>query len=132
DEFSPEGPVAERGNRPRLVTVADLSEHDAIATLLHAMSRVPGVDLVVAGGPPRAKLGDDLNFRRLAKLAETIGVSEQVTFAGEVGRSALPPLLRSADLLVNLNEYDPTGRVSVQAMACGTPVIATAGGGQVD
>ena len=132
DEFSPEGPVAERGNRPRLVTVADLSEHDAIATLLHAMSRVPGVDLVVAGGPPRAKLGDDLNFRRLAKLAGTIGVSEQVTFAGEIGRAALPPLLRSADLLVNLNEYDPTGALAVQAMACGTPVVATAVGGQVD
>jgi len=132
DEFTPEGPVAERSTRPRLVTVADLSEHDSLATLLHAMSRVPGADLVVAGGPPRAKLGDDLSFRRLAKLAGTLGVSEQVTFAGEVGRSALPPLLRSADLLVNLNEYDPTGALAVQAMACGTPVVATAVGGQVD
>jgi glycosyltransferase involved in cell wall biosynthesis len=132
DEFTPEGPVAERNTRPRLVTVADLSEHDALATLLHAMSRVPGADLVVAGGPPRAKLGDDLSFRRLSKLAGTLGVSEQVTFAGEVGRTALPPLLRSADLLVNLNEYDPTGALAVQAMACGTPVVATAVGGQVD
>ena len=96
------------------------------------MSRVPGADLVVAGGPPRARLGDDLSFRRLAKLAGTLGVSEQVTFAGEVGRTALPPLLRSADLLVNLNEYDPTGALAVQAMACGTPVVATAVGGQVD
>ena len=132
DEFTPEGPVAERNNRPRLVTVADLFEHDSLATLLRAMSRVPGADLVVAGGPPRAKLGEDLSFRRLSKLAGTLGVSGQVTFAGEVGRTALPPLLRSADLLVNLNEYDPTGALAVQAMACGTPVVATAVGGQVD
>jgi D-inositol-3-phosphate glycosyltransferase len=132
DEFTPEGPVADRATRPRLVTVADLSEHDALATLLHAMSKVPGADLVVAGGPPRARLGDDLRFRRLAKLAGALGVTGQVTFAGEVDRAALPPLLRSADLLVNISEYDPTGMLAVQAMACGTPVVATAVGGQVD
>ncbi|HEY1824003.1 MAG TPA: glycosyltransferase [Trebonia sp.] len=132
DEFSPEGPVAERGTRPRLVTVADLSEHDALANLLRAMSKVPGADLVVAGGPPSARLGDDLSFRRLAKLAGALGVSGQVTFAGQVGRAALPPLLRSADLLVSVSEYDPTGVLAVQAMACGTPVIASAAGGLVD
>lgn len=132
DEFSPEGPVAERATRPRLVTVAKLSEHDALATLLHAMSKVPGADLVVAGGPPRAQLRDDLSFRRLAKLADYLGVSSQVTFVGQVGRTALPPLLRSADLLVSVSEYDPTGILAVQAMACGTPVIASAAGGQVD
>jgi glycosyltransferase involved in cell wall biosynthesis len=132
DEFTPEGPVAERAIRPRLVTVADLSEHDVLATLLHAMAKVPGADLVVAGGPPRANLGDDLGFRRLSKLADSLGVSGQVTFAGQPSRAALPPLLRSADLLVNVSEYDPTGMVSVQAMACGTPVVATAVGGQVD
>ena len=132
DEFSPEGPVADRSGRPRLVTVADLNEHDELTTLLQALSKVPGAELVVAGGPPRAKLRGDMAYRRLAKVAESLDVTGRVLFAGEVGRSALPPLLRSADLLVNVSEYDPTGMVSVQAMACGTPVIATAGGGQVD
>jgi glycosyltransferase involved in cell wall biosynthesis len=142
DEFTPEGPVAERATRPRLVTVAGPSEHDALATLLRAMSRVPGADLVVAdlvagdlavgGAPPRARLRDDVGYRRLSLLADSLGVSSQVTFAGQVGRAALPPLLRSADLLVSISEYDPTGILAVQAMACGTPVIASAVGGQVD
>jgi glycosyltransferase involved in cell wall biosynthesis len=132
DEFTPEGPVAERTTRPRLVTMADLSEHDALANLLRALSKVPGADLVVAGGPPSDQLRDDLGFRRLVKLADYLGVSGQVTFAGQVGRTALPPLLRSADLLVSVSEYDPTGALAVQAMACGTPVIASAAGGQVD
>lgn len=132
DEFSPDGPVADRSGRPRLVTVADLNEHDELTMLLQALSKVPSAELVVAGGPPRAKLRGDMAYRRLAKVAESLDVTGRVLFAGEVGRSALPPLLRSADLLVNVSEYDPTGMVSVQAMACGTPVIATARGGQVD
>jgi glycosyltransferase involved in cell wall biosynthesis len=132
DEFSPEGTVAERTTRPRLVTMAALHEQDQLANLLHAMVKVPGADLVVAGGPTADQLGDDLGFRRLAKLAETLGISSQVTFAGQVGSSALPPLLRSADLFVSVSEYDPTGMSAVQAMACGTPVVASATGGQVD
>jgi glycosyltransferase involved in cell wall biosynthesis len=132
DEFNPEGPVAERTTRPRLVTMVDLSEYDAVGTLLRAISKVPGADLVVAGGPAPDKLRDDLSFRRLYKLADYLGVSSQVTFAGQVGRAALAPLLRSADLVVSISEYDPTGILAVQAMACGTPVIASAVGGQVD
>jgi glycosyltransferase involved in cell wall biosynthesis len=132
DEFNPEGPVAERATCPRLVTMVELSEYDAVGTLLRAMSKVPGADLVVAGGPAPDKLRDDLSFRRLYKLADYLGVSGQVTFAGQVGRAALAPLLRSADLVVSISEYDPTGILAVQAMACGTPVIASAVGGQVD
>jgi glycosyltransferase involved in cell wall biosynthesis len=132
DEFSPEGLVAERTNRPRLVTVADLSETDALANLLRAMSRVPGADLIVAGGPARDQLRGDIGYRRLVKLADSLGVSSQVTFAGQVGRACLPPLFRSADLLVSVSEYDPSGLTSIQAMSCGTPVIASAVGAQSD
>ncbi len=132
DEFTPEGPVANRTARPRLVTVAELHEHEAIGTLLHAMTKVPDAELVVAGGPPRAQLRGDLAYRRLAGLADSLDLSGRVFFAGELGRHALPPLLRSADLLVSVSEYDPSGMVSVEAMACGTPVVASAAGGQVD
>jgi glycosyltransferase involved in cell wall biosynthesis len=138
DEFTPEGPVAERTARPLLLTVADLAEqstfgeHSAIATLLRAMTKLPGADLVIVECAERAERGDDLSSRRLAKLANTLGVAPQVTFAGQVGHAALPPLLRSADLLVSVSDYDPTGMLAVQAMACGTPVVATAVGGQVD
>jgi glycosyltransferase involved in cell wall biosynthesis len=55
-----------------------------------------------------------------------------VCFAGQVGRSALPPLLRSADLLVDINEHELSAITSIQAMACGTPVVASAVGAQVD
>jgi glycosyltransferase involved in cell wall biosynthesis len=132
DEFTPEGPAYERNDRDRLVTVADLGEVDALGTLLRAVSRVPSAELVIAGGPPRDALSDDLAYRRLAKLADSLDLSGRVFFAGQVGRADLPPLLRSASLLVNVSEYEPSAMTSIQAMACGTPVIAAAVGGQID
>src|SRR6516225_7946127 len=86
DEFTPEGPVADRTARPRLVTVAELHEHEALTTLLRALAKVPGAELVVAGGPPRAKLRGDLAYRRLAGVAGSLGVSDRVLFAGQLAR----------------------------------------------
>jgi glycosyltransferase involved in cell wall biosynthesis len=133
DEFTPEGPAHERNDRHRLVTIADLAtEQDALNTLLRALSKIPGAELVVAGGPPRDGLKSDLSYRRLAKLSDSLDLAGRVFFAGQVGRSALPPLLRSADLLVDINEHEPSAITSTQAMACGTPVVASAVGAQVD
>ena len=133
DEFTPEGPAHQRNDRHRLVTIADLAtEQDALNTLLRALSKIPGAELVVAGGPPRDGLKSDLSYRRLAKLSDSLDLAGRVFFAGQVGRSALPSLLRSADLLVNINEHEPSAITSIQAMACGTPVVASAVGAQVD
>ena len=133
DEFTPEGPAHQRSDRHRLVTIADLAtEQDALNILLRALSKIPGAELVVAGGPPRDGLKSDLSYRKLAKLSDSLDLAGRVFFAGQVGRSALPPLLRSADLLVDINEHEPSAITSIQAMACGTPVVASAVGAQVD
>jgi glycosyltransferase involved in cell wall biosynthesis len=133
DEFTPEGEACERNGRHRLVTVADLAtEQDALGVLLRAMAKIPGAELVVAGGPPPEGLRGDLSYRRLARLSDSLDLAGRVYFAGQVGRAALPPLLRSADLMVNLNEHEPSAITSIQAMACGTPVVASAAGAHVD
>jgi glycosyltransferase involved in cell wall biosynthesis len=132
-EFTPEGDTHERNGRHRLVTVADLTtEQEALVLLLRAMAKIPGAELVVAGGPPSESLHGDLSYRRLAKLSDTLDLHGRVFFAGQVADTALPPLLRSADLLVNINQHEPTAITSIQAMACGTPVVASASGGQLD
>jgi glycosyltransferase involved in cell wall biosynthesis len=132
--FSPEGPAAARGERARLVTVTGLREHDlgALTTLLRALAKLAGTELVIAGGPEREELGSHPVRRRLGMLADSLGVADQIEFTGQLGRSALPPLLRSADLFVTASEYDPSGMTCVQAMACGVPVVASAIGGQLD
>ncbi len=134
DEFAPEGPVASRGGRRRLVTVTGLREyeHESLVTLLRALSLVPGAELIIAGGPDRAELPADPEYHRLAALAETLDVTGRVLFTGQLRRSALPPLLRSADLFLSMSGFDPSGTACVEAMACGTPVVATAVGAQAD
>jgi glycosyltransferase involved in cell wall biosynthesis len=44
----------------------------------------------------------------------------------------MPALLRSADLMIDVSWYEPFGMASLEAMACGTPVIASAIGGHLD
>jgi glycosyltransferase involved in cell wall biosynthesis len=85
-----------------------------------------------SGGPPREDLRGDLSYRRLAKLGDSLDLHGRVFFAGQVGRAGLPPLLRSADLMVNFNQHEPSALTSIQAMACGTPVVASALGAHVD
>ena len=130
--FAPEGPAAHTGGRPRLLTVTSLDAHEEVATLLRTLVQVPDAELVVAGGPPAGRLADDPAYRKAAEVAETLGVRDRVEFTGEVTRDALPALLRSADLLVSLAEYDPAGMVVLEAMACGIPVAAADGGGYGD
>jgi glycosyltransferase involved in cell wall biosynthesis len=132
-EFTPDGPALERGDRRRLVTVADLAaEGESLHILLQAMAKIPGAELVVAGGPDRDELRGDLSYRRLARLSDSLGLHGRVFFAGRVAGPALPPLLRSADLMVNVNQHEASAVTSIQAMACGTPVVAAANGAHLD
>jgi D-inositol-3-phosphate glycosyltransferase len=130
--FTPAGPVAKRNSRPRLLTVADLRERAALETLLQALTRVPGAELVIAGGPAHRELRADDSYLALARLAGNLDITDRVIFTGEVGHDMMPALLRSADLVVSTCQYEPSGITSLQAMACGTPVIAPAHGGHMD
>jgi glycosyltransferase involved in cell wall biosynthesis len=131
-EFLPDGPVARRSARPRLLAVAPLTERSGLAGLIRAAADVPRAELVIAGGPPRAMLDEDPVYRKLVRLVMTLGIGDRVVFTGQVSRARMPALLRSADLLVHTAMYEPFGMVPLEAMACGTPVMAAAGGSHQD
>ena len=130
--FRPDGPATPRGRQGRLLVVSRLVERKGIGNVITAMARLPQAELVVAGGPPAAELGADPEARRLTALAERAGVTGRVRLLGRVGRSDLPALYRSADLVVTVPWYEPFGIVPLEAMACGVPVVASAVGGLVD
>ena len=72
--------------------------------------------LIAGGGPQRAEPG--LWLHRL-------GVDERVRFLGDVPHRDLPRLYAAADVLLLASEREGWANVLLEAMACGTPVIAT-------
>ncbi len=132
DRFRP-GP-AERppGRPPRVLTLGRLVPRKGVDTVIAAMAQVPGAELIVAGGPERARLYDDPEVARLRRAAAQAQVSGRVTFTGRIGHEEVPALLRSADVVVSAPWYEPFGIVPLEAMACGAAVIASAVGGHLD
>jgi D-inositol-3-phosphate glycosyltransferase len=130
--FRPEGPVAERQRRPRLLVVSRLVERKGIDDAIAALAELPDAELVIAGGPAREELGADPEARRLAALAERLGVRGRVELRGRIEHEDVPALLRSADVMVCTPWYEPFGIMPLEAMACGVPVVASAVGGLVD
>jgi glycosyltransferase involved in cell wall biosynthesis len=133
DRFTPKGPAAPRGPYPhRLLQLGRLVPRKGVAVAVAALARLPGTELVVVGGPPADRLDDDPEVRRLRGIARDAGVADRVRFTGAVPSEEVPPLLRSADVVVCPADYEPFGIVPLEAMACGVPVVASAVGGQLD
>ena len=131
--FRPHGRTEKRGRgMQRLVVVSRLVERKGVGNVISALAALPDTELVIAGGSDFADLGEDPEARRLASLAEELGVSDRVHFRGRVDHVDLPPLLRSADAVVCVPWYEPFGIVPLEAMACGVPVVASAVGGLLD
>ncbi len=131
-KFSPEGPVAQRGDRPRLLCVAPLAPNQGVDVAVRALADIPEAELVIAGGPEHGQLRGDKAYRALLRLASDLNVRDRVIFHGSVSEADLPALLRSADLLVDAPTGEPFATVALEAMACGTPVVASAIGSHLD
>lgn len=130
--FQPDGPAASRGRRSRLLVLGRLVPRKGIDTAIAALARLPGTELVVAGGPDRAALPADSEYQRLSTITADHGVADRVIFTGAVPRPEVPALIRSADLVLCTPWYEPFGITPLEAMACGIPVVAASVGGLTD
>lgn len=131
--FQPLGPAEGRDRRrKRIVCLSRLVERKGIGDVINALTLLPDVELVIAGGPETERLREDAEAQRLQQLASDLGVADRVVFRGRVERVNVPPLLRSADAVVCYPWYEPFGIVPLEAMACGVPVVVAQVGGLVD
>jgi glycosyltransferase involved in cell wall biosynthesis len=120
------------GDRPRLAVVGRIVERKGVGNVIEALAQLPGVELVVGGGPDAEFLDTDPDIERLRRLADRHAVAERVRFLGSVGRGEVPRVMSSADVVVCVPWYEPFGIVPVEAMACGRPVVGSAVGGLLD
>ncbi len=81
--------------------------------------------LWIVGGDER----DDRERRRLQQLAEDCGVADRVRMLDAIDHDQLPDLYRAATVCAVPSAYESFGLVAVEAMAVGTPVVATRIGG---
>lgn len=130
--FTPDGPVAPRNGRKRLLVLGRLVERKGQDDAVRALRAVPDAELVVVGGPPTDAIDADPEVRRLRGIAAETGVADRLVFAGSVARADVPAWVRSADVVLAVPWYEPFGITPLEAMACGRPVVATAVGGLQD
>jgi D-inositol-3-phosphate glycosyltransferase len=107
-----------------------------IDTLIQAMSclTVNGnhwpVHLAIIGGEPDASPEQmSAEMARLQKLCDELAMGHTVVFLGKRGQDTLPYYYSAAEVVVMPSHYESFGMVALEAMACGTPVIASDVGG---
>jgi D-inositol-3-phosphate glycosyltransferase len=102
-----------------------------IETLVRACAQLkanPDLRLVIVGGSDPTQ-PDGQERLRIGAIVEVLGLAKQTTFVGRVGHDRLPLYYTAADVCVIPSHYEPFGLVAIEAMACGTPVVASAVGG---
>ncbi len=125
-----DGPPVEQGDRSgsgplRIGYAGRLERHKGVHVVIDALALVPDAQLVVVGsGPERAAL---------QAQADASGVAGRVEFRGSVAAEAMPTVYGEFDVLVVPSLPTPGwleqfGRVAVEAMACGVPVVASDSG----
>jgi glycosyltransferase involved in cell wall biosynthesis len=121
ERFRPYDKAAARARhglvRRTLGSVGHLIERKGHHHIIAALPNLPETDLVIAGAGP--ELGS------LQQLASELGVTERVRFLGNLDQTLLPELYSAVDALVLASSREGWANVLLEAMACGTPVVAS-------
>ena len=106
-----------------------LAGHDVrknVETLVEAFATVAQADddaILVIGGKLPAR--DDPVFFNPQPLVRELGISDRVRLIGWVDEADKPAILRGASCAVFLSRYEGFGLPVLEALACGTPMIAS-------
>ena len=145
DHFRPADRLAARDqlglpDRPLVLFVGRIDPVKGIDTLFEGWRRLldslePGdtVPLLIFLGGRRTESAAGPQFEpaleRVIGEARRLGIEGSILFLGSQPRAILPLFYNAADLCVMPSRYESFGLVAVEAMACGTPVVASRVGG---
>jgi glycosyltransferase involved in cell wall biosynthesis len=116
ERFSPEadGAASAAPERPAYVAVGSLTERKNVVRLADAFARLGRGSLTFVGDGP---------------LRSALERRDRVQVTGRVAHEEVPGFLASADVVCAPSLVEPFGQSILEAMACGTPVVATRVGG---
>ena len=98
---------------------------DILIGAVACIEDISDIALVVVGG----SAGADDEMGRLKALSHELGIADRVIFTGAVSHTELPQYYNAADVFVLPSHHESFGLVALEAMACGTPVVASRVGG---
>lgn len=84
---------------------------------------------IIGGNPSRGEQAENAEMARLQALRAELGIGDLVTFLGAKDQDTLQYYYSAAEMVVMPSHYESFGMVALEAMACGTPVIASEVGG---
>lgn len=102
---------------------------DHLIRAFEIVSRSSSVQLVIGGGSISPRPNETAMRNNLLQLVDSLRLGGRVTFAGYIPDSHLDTYYRNARVFILPSRYEPFGMTVLEAMACGTPVVATRRGG---
>ena len=102
---------------------------ELIRAFAHVAAKVPDAYLVIGGGSKEPKQHEIDVKNSFLKVVDELGLGDRVIFTGYVHDDDLATYYRKASLFVLPSKYEPFGMTTLEAMSCGTPVVATKFGG---
>jgi len=117
DQFGPDGP--RHAGPPYLLFVGSLQPRKDPVSAVEALSRLDGDLRLVMAGPAKHAAG------QVRRAVQRHGLGSRVDVLGHVSKQELATLYRGAQCLVFPSRYEGFGLPVLEAMACGTPVVAT-------
>jgi len=94
---------------------------DRLVKALRLVNNVPDLKLLIVGGDASSRAEID----RLKSLARELGIGDKIDFHESVPQENLPAYYNAADVFVLPSYYESFGMAALEAMACGTPIVAT-------
>ncbi len=128
-------------DRPMILFVGRIEPLKGIDNLLKAIAQVVDRQPELAGlesseglcvpiiGGEIDPIHEDEEMMRLQRLRERLGIGDVVTFMGSKNQDTLQYYYSAAEMVVMPSDYESFGMVALEAMACGTPVVASDVGG---
>lgn len=111
-----------------IISAGRLAEEKNWGTLLRAFAiaqqALPDIHLVLLGDGPQADA--------LKLMTGELGISDRVTFTGNVPFEEMPDYLKAADMFAFASITETQGLVTLEAMAAGLPIVAVDGAGTKD